>query len=376
MRPRTLKSNRQPYLLVVVLLSCAIIWKVMTTGDSKPRPVMMKHGGPQRWKFAGCQPKTNDTAEAPLPPNVRPAKVWVTFGTDVENVQYSGHAPLTSYIWTHRLKFTPLLFVVTREDNLTAKGQHLVDWAKKAGAVVELIKPRANDSVQTLAQAVRLAAFSLPYISADDYIITADADIWPMSLQYWNNMFNYSTNYTIVNGEFWRGGQGSDNSIAMSYVGATARTWATLIWEGHTAFKGSDAGTALRELVEQPGNPTTSEIANAIMQTGLEFYKDQWTNPSALAKGAIQWYWDQVFLTKTFRNVDEKCGLSKSFGSMVQARRLDRSGWNFRGDVELHSDSHLIFPITSDPVWNNLMEVWKAMFNDTTWPEEFRKGFM
>ena len=237
-----------------------------------------------------------------------------------------------------------------------------------------VIQPLTNHSTATLAQVVRIAAYSLPYVSPDDYIITTDADIWPMSKAFWGNVFNYSAQFTIVNGEFFQGGVGGEVGIAMCYIGGHAKAWQALVEGSAESFP--QGVKALEQLacdpsrVQQPSDPL--QIAAAILDAGKEVKKEKWDN---LAKGADQWYWDQIFMTSAFRHAVKKHNVTYHLGSGLGSRRLDRSNWNFRGSIEAHTDSHLIFPLSSEGVRSRLMVVWKAMFNDTSWPEAFTSEY-
>ena len=296
-----------------------------------------------------------------------PGKVWVAFGTDLVNLQYAANAPLSAYIWNRHLNISPIVFVV---GNISSTPSKILTGAiKDAGAKVELIQPVQNHSTSTLAQVVRIAAYSLPYVSPNDYIITTDADIWPMSTVYWSKIFNYSAHFTIVNGEFFRGGLGGEIGIAMCYVGARANSWRALVEGSNGSFpigvKALDQLACDEDRVQQP---TPLQIAAAILDAGKEVKKERWNN---LAKGAEQWYWDQIFMTYAFRHAVKKYNATYHLGAGLGSRRLDRSGWRFGGEIERHTDAHLIFPLSSDSVRQNLMAVWKAMFNDTSWPEAF-----
>lgn len=300
-----------------------------------------------------------------------PSKVWVTFGTDLQNLQYAANAPLSAYIWRHHMNFQPIVFVV---GNVTLPhAKILVRAIEDAGAKVEIIEPIVNHSTATLAQIVRIAAFALPYISQNDYIITSDADIWPMSKTFWSSIFDFSKHFTIVNGEFFRGGIGGEVGIAMCYVGGHALAWRAMIERSFHAFPETLPLNELQCNCSNQNHLSARQIALSILTAGKQFRKEKWNNA---AKGGDQWYWDQIFITYAFRHAVKHFNASYHLGSGLGSRRLDRSGWRFAGNIESHTDAHLIFPVSSDSVRQRLMVVWKAMFGNTSWPELYLTEYM
>lgn len=300
----------------------------------------------------------------------QPSRVWVAFGTDFNNMQYAANAPLSAYIWRHHIGFFPIVFAVTHT-NLTMSAEHVVDAIRDAGGMVEIVHPRHTDATQTMAQLVRIATFALPFISDHDYIVTTDADIWPMSQLYWKNALNFNQHFTIVNGEFFRQHVHVEVGMAMCYIGAMASTWKVLILHSVDAITSNMS--ALQPLSNSGGAMDAASITNLIIDAGKEFRKERW---AGLTKGGHQWFWDQVFLTYAFRHLVKTCNATYATGANLQARRLDRSGWNFNGDIEHYTDAHLIYPLTAAHVWSKLMDVWHKMFNTTVWPETYRSGLL
>lgn len=283
----------------------------------------------------------------------------------MERLQYAAHAPLTAYVWNHHLGIKPIVFIVKRDSVPTKQEQFITASLLSAGARVETVVAPSNFSTQTCAQIVRLSAFSLSYVQPDDYVITTDADIWPMSTAYWKDMFHFNKHVTIVNGEFFNPDPRVEVGIAMCYVGAHACTWRTLVTETHRAFFINSSMPLLHM------DPTS--ISKYLLELGQAFRGEKWRS---LAKGGDQWYWDQIFTTHAFRHLVKEYNMTLAKGSGVQAGRLDRSNWRFAGSIERHTDAHLVFPLTSQAVWQQIKPVWHSMFNTTDWADTYRNQLL
>lgn len=295
-------------------------------------------------------------------------RMYVVISTDLGNLQYAVSAPLTAFIWRLRFGVTPIVFVAAT-NQLSPKAAIVVHWLRRAGARVEMAIPRENNSLPTFVQCIRMAAYTLPYVEPRDYIFTADADIWPMSLSYWKAIFDFSKDMTIVNGEFYN----STKTLAMSYVGAPAYVWATVANEfgpvcpNQTLVHMSPKSNGVMRL--------PLEVADDLVAEGIRYHTPAvWFAPQG--KNGVKWNWDQTFLSREFHGLVANCSLTFKLGSGLFARRLDRADWKFAGDVEHHNDAHLIFPATDPRVWSELMVVWRNMFaGDVSFPTDFKNAY-
>jgi hypothetical protein len=306
--------------------------------------------------------------------------------TDASDPLYVAFLPLSAYIWSHRMHMTPVCFLVPRSGRMGRVESLVAAWIRKAGGIVELVLPREHDRVSTYAQSVRLGAWALPYVDQDDYVVTADADIWPMSRTYWADAFDMDKDVTVLNGDFYRSQVHTDNSVPISYVGARADVWARMVG-GHAgvvkdvaALYASSRGREqwyspeFRSVAARAVGPP--EVTAAILDMGrAEMGAESWDAP--VVRGRItkhaQWYWDQLFMTRAFHAMGDLCPDRCKLGAGLARRRLDRGRWDFSGDVEEYSDAHLLRPLTDGGKWAKLMDVWRAMFGDTEWAEEFRR---
>lgn len=87
----------------------------------------------------------------------------------------------------------------------------------------------------TASQLVRLLGFALPGIGPDDYLMTADLDLWPMSPAFWDGVLarahrrGSEDGLWVYNGLWsWRQIVKGGDHLAVSVLGASARTWCSL----------------------------------------------------------------------------------------------------------------------------------------------------
>jgi hypothetical protein len=326
-----------------------------------------------------------------------PGVPWVSLATDLTSLEYVLNLPLTAYIWTHFLNMRPLVFIVPRSASLSARDRFIIDWTRKAGARVEVVLPRTGDMVSTVAQNARLAAWALPCVGPNDYIVTADMDIWPISRAYWKDAFASRGGVNIVNGEFFTQNAASDNRVAISYVGMRAAMWARVVGKAaglpllhdgdeeraaspsHGEAGSRSAGPSVGGLTgSQPPSPrrkpAVDEVVAAILDRGRQRVGEHAWDAGLAGQGPkahAQWSWDQRFLTGAILDAVQRKDTHIILGKNLMARRLDRASWNFTGDAEAYSDAHLLSPLTDQATWARLRLVWVSMFRDASWADAY-----
>jgi hypothetical protein len=309
-----------------------------------------------------------------------PKRMWVSLATDLSGHRFAVNIPLTAYVWSQFMKIKPIVFIVPQSIKVSDFDQFIIEWTRKAGAHVEIIFPREGDFTSTVSQTVRLAAWALPFVDRNDYIITADADIWPVSGMYWDGIFSFTNDITIVNGEFYHQNAGSDNRVAISYVGMKASQWAAVV----SNFLVKSNFTDFRDLKINKDATSTiqvDQVVAGILDVGRSIVGPGWDAPQAQGpgdekKGHAQWSWDQRFLTKAILSANETRPLTIAFGKELMSRRLDRINWHQDRDIDKHSDAHLPFPLTNAGPWSQTRNLFASMFGSGDWADAYYDKLM
>jgi hypothetical protein len=171
-------------------------------------------------------------------------RVYVVLGLDLDTPEYAALAPLTAYVWAHayRTPVTPLVLATGRDvSRLSPSQTYIINALAEAGARVELVTGASAHHPVTAAQLARLVAFALPGLGPDDFLMTSDVDLWPLSRDFWEQVLAQvprrargddgdGTALWVYNG-LWTWKQvvkGSSSHLAMSVLGASAQTWCEL----------------------------------------------------------------------------------------------------------------------------------------------------
>ena len=187
-------------------------------------------------------------------------RVYVVLGLDLDTPEYAALAPLTAYVWAHayRTPVTPLVLATGRDvARLSPSQAYIINALAEAGARVELVTGASAHHPVTAAQLARLVAFALPGLGPDDFLMTSDVDLWPLSRDFWEQVLaNVPLRARGGDGEvsalwvyngLWTWKQivkGSSSHLAMSVLGASAQTWCELALRALTAgFDSTGRGT-------------------------------------------------------------------------------------------------------------------------------------
>jgi len=298
------------------------------------------------------------------------------FSSDSSDMQYASLAPLTTYVWVNAMgvNVVPIVFMHVRTG---AKLRHLdavlVSAIQRYGGEVHLVLPRAGDLSATTLQNIRLAAFQRAGFSPDDYVITSDADIWPLSREFWKNILESNKDEMFIyNGHFYNDQRrkGSSDFAALSFLGAPVRHWRR-IYEGWCDKFGITA--------QSPGRlfSTVWQIIDA----GIGTYQ-RWKWDEQKGRVGVQWSWDQIMVGLWLDSTDQCPGACHV---NMHVNRLDRQNfeWNAGQEssdaeaIQRFTDAHLLFPLSDVNVYFELRRVWKALFNGSSEPlDSFRAEIM
>jgi hypothetical protein len=239
------------------------------------------------------------------------------------------------------------------------------------GGEVRIMPRRPGDLVPSTLQNVRLAAFQSRTLRPEDYLITADADIWPLSKDFWNPILtNEEDRMFIYNGPFYHRQKalGSHDFAALSFLGAPVRHWRTM-----------DSDWSKIACVNETSG--VHQTLWQILDAGKRFYNESAWNELPQTKTGVQWSWDQVtaghWLQST-KQCPEHCYINED------VRRLDRVNWQWgdengrqENDAERilqFTDAHLPFPLSDDITYEKLRHAWIALFSSAVVIDSFRES--
>jgi hypothetical protein len=288
-------------------------------------------------------------------------RTFAVFSTDSSDMQYASLATLSAYVWKCHLNVTPVVFIHTachsKQDSIM---RFLVDRIEEFGGRVELVVSRPGDRASTTMQNMRLVAFQHAMFRPEDTIITADADIWPLSPSFWQTVFqDRRDRMFIYNGPFYNAQRavGSEDFVALSFLGAPVRHWRDIYrkWCVHYNQTAYEPGSIYQTLWQ-------------VLDTGLDHQsRERWWDEIISSKEGPQWSWDQI-MAGTWLDTSHQCPDFCVINDKVE--RLDRSDWkwNEQADhddhdaIRMFTDAHLPFPLSDEDVYQKLERVWKALF--------------
>jgi len=337
------------------------------------------------------------------PSNFKTPSRFAVFSINIpfnyEGSKYTFFVGLTAKMWSRKdLGYVPLVvFVVEYNENceISPKQTQVLNFLKKkvteAQGLYLIINQRqlstggsSNSEGQqihdtfkqfqsaTIAQVSRIVVSALPF-DETDYILTADADIWPLSAQWFldhatDKTKNESQMVIMYGDEFaepvWKkpGEQKWMPMYAICYLGASARNWRTIMQinvpaEGH------------EELLEK--TPATNALFVSKLSEGLNKAKTIFSDFdfSYTAIASMQWYLDQLLVhNQIVTNWREKFGKDKLYikGRNTGADRIDRSSWPVYPytagipqeiQANLRYDSHLLRPGDTPSNWPQLRDL-------------------
>jgi hypothetical protein len=301
-----------------------------------------------------------------------PRKLYSVFSTDMQDMKYASLAPLSAYVWKHHLGVTPIVYISFDFSQLSHVGQLLVDAIEMYGGEVRIVPRRPGDSIPTTLQNVRLAAFQSRMLRPDDYLITADADIWPLSKDFWRTVLtNKKDRMFIYNGPFYHHQRalGSHDFAALSFLGAPVRYWRTMY----------------SEWVKITGANNTSGVHQTLWQildAGKRFYNERsWNEHPSEGEIGVQWSWDQVMAgqwLQSTKQCPDHCYINED------VRRLDRMNWQWSNEngsqehdterILQFTDAHLPFPLSDESTYQKLRSAWMALFSSAEVIDSFRES--
>lgn len=109
---------------------------------------------------------------------------YAVMGCD-RHPDYMFYLPIVSQLW-RLVGYTPLIFLIgiAQEWLNDKRAAGVLKLTRKAGAIINFIPALAGYRTSTLAKCVRLYASYLPYLHENDYLLTTDVDLLPLSKEF------------------------------------------------------------------------------------------------------------------------------------------------------------------------------------------------
>jgi len=199
-------------------------------------------------KFASCQ------EVFATEPHTRPKyqyKRKVMLSTDIKNLFYTWFVPIASLLWYEKMGWQPVLLIVyLSEKEFTPQINLIIKYAIASGIELHKYKHTLDSSkypIMTPITCVRFAAcvFDWP---EDTYVLTSDADMWPLSAEFFNKETSYDTAVHILYANGY-GNPLSAKEYAVCYIGMKLSTWREVM----KCHKGQDIMAVVAELMDFTG---------------------------------------------------------------------------------------------------------------------------
>lgn len=292
----------------------------------------------------------HDAGELPNGQRIEPSQPRAILATDT-NHDYAFFAPLTCALWSTRMGYRPLLFLVG--DVTTWMGdlrlRLAVEGCRRFGAEIVFTGEFNGFATSTIAQVSRLFAASVDGIADDAFLLTSDVDMWPLGG--WIGGLEHAPDRVYVYGANAYANEKTPH-VPICYLGAAAKVWREIMGSG--TFRG--------------------EILHAM--AGLSRHL---TAPGAGSATTRSWFFDErhfgerlaewsgypsrcVFIPREFKAGDW---------------RIDRSDWQTVRDLDGIADAHLLRPGYGEH-WHRLRHVlalaMPAAFVE--WADSYREAWV
>lgn len=232
------------------------------------------------------------------------------------NKMYAYYAPISSLLWT-RMGYTPVILVVGKKDELNQDSalKLCLRACENVGAILHYVDPIEGYSDSTVAQVSRLYSGGISGFWDEDFILTTDVDMFPLSSEFFqkyrvrigpgdDGVTKFHIWYCNTNGNI----PGTNiPSYPICYLSGEYRFWKQIM--------GLDAGQLQKKLTDD-------------LNANLGKNPDGWT----------AWNHDEQFFGRCFhRWLEENPSRRNSIEYMPRnggppTDRIDRSTWNV-GDV-------------------------------------------
>jgi len=270
---------------------------------------------------------------------------YVVNASDI-NTNYLFFLPIINVIWHKYMGYAPVVVLVGEQEQVPA---WLMSYIMSTSQVVINMKHIIDHSGAVVAQSSRTFVAAEPIFQPDDYILTSDADMIPLSHQFFNPTFTKTIQLHNANAYTAIGKDGHhpvDGATAakfpLCYVGMPVSAWREVM----NLETGSLQSEADRQLASRPN-----------------YWGDDEEYFIAKLKNSRFWMSDLDFLLRG--------GFDRGYAD----GRLDRSSWQFNGKTNGCIDCHFMRPGHKHS--SELLRMLRAFFlGDVPYFQEYVKEFM
>jgi hypothetical protein len=259
---------------------------------------------------------------------------------------YEFLAPMTGLMWRY-VGFEPLFLLCgewsERKRSQTAR-RALLDWDMKT----VMLAPSSRISDITMSQASRLVAAALPEIGAAEWLMPGDADLWPLTKDWYYQHYNGSdvTCY-YANGDHYQ-------TYPMCHVAMRKSNW-------------------LRALQLREGEPLESATEDRVVG---------WLARRVMLRdnpGLATWVADQGVLTEAVRYMAAEgfkvCYIERE--GHPPKDRIDRACWPVELRLRDKVDAHVLRPADQPENWPRVRELFVARLPQYAgWVDKYREEYV
>lgn len=269
----------------------------------------------------------------------------VIYASDTNPI-YTFCLPLTTIIWKKFIDFSPICFLTGDKELWQSDINKLVlEKTLEAGAEIHFIGSVEGVRDGTLAQVSRLYGGCLD-LDDEQYIITSDADMWPLN-KAWFNQGDKSKAMQLFYANAYQ-----HERYAICYIATKSKHW--------------------REIMDVNKNDSINKSLEK--QIHGELGKD--------ASFMHSWNYDENLFVKKVKEWNQyphNCHMidrgPTNDGPPVG--RIDRYNWSFNGLNNCHIDAHLLRMPYLDNNWYKTYPVFGAILDkDLEWAMDYRKKFL
>ena len=294
-----------------------------------------------------------------------PSEFYAAFGCGVieVNFDYAFLLPLTALAW-ERVGFQSLIILMGTQESWRKceVKRYIVSHLEERRCQIVYL-PSSDESIVSLSQISRLFSYKYFDLADTSYILTSDADLWPLHRHYYlpsKDKAVLSTN-AFCCGSFKHKGN-SYPMRPMSTIGMSVEYWKATM-EANTSFILSSIPSALE--IQAYFAKEFGDLTYHTVKKGHNF----------------GWYMDQKMVSIRLKQLEEKCGgdLMEFVEHKIRGR-INRRNWKVPEKLNEKLDAHLILKGGyKPPVWNATFALVNKMYQsgspEITWVKRYQENF-
>jgi len=262
---------------------------------------------------------------------------------------YAFYAPLTAMVWSAR-GWCPLVIFVGDEE--VWDGDPRAQIVRDRCCDVPDSRIARVDAIDgfrsaTWAQVVRLFAAEIESIDSSDYLLTSDADMWPLG-DWVGGGRDDNKDLQIYYSNAHRTEPGARPHFPMCYLGARVSAWREIVGP-------SPEFTVVKAAGEARLDGPVHRIG------GEEIPLDVW-NLDETVFGEFMLNWP---------GYPSRCQLIERDMTKVGQKRLDRAGWVELDNLDGYADAHLPRPGSSAENWPRVRRLFDLATGEGEWADDY-----